>query len=167
MIFTCLSIKAIHIEVVEELSSSSFINALRRFIAVGGRVSKFRSNRATNFVGCTKDLQIDSINVEDSDMKKFLFDKGTVWLFTPPSTLGVWERMIKTTRNILDSMLYEVSDKNLSHEVLIATFMCKCAVFSMRDLLLLLPPIQQTRSYLVHQHYLPKGQVCIYILSWT
>lgn len=84
MIFTCLSIKAIHIEVVEELSSSSFINALRRFIAVGGRVSKFRSNRATNFVGCTKDLQIDSINVEDSDMKKFLFDKGTVWLFTPP-----------------------------------------------------------------------------------
>lgn len=101
-------------------------------------------------------------------MKKFLFDKGTVWLFTPPpSTLGVWERMIKTTWNILDSMLYEVSDKNLSHEVLIATFMCKCAVFSMRDLLLLLPPIQQTRSYLVHQHYLPKGQVRIYILSWT
>lgn len=37
---------------------------------------------------------------------------------------GVWERMIKTTRNILDSVLSVVSDKNLTHEVL-TTFMCE------------------------------------------
>lgn len=67
VIFTCLSIKAIHIEVVEELISSLFIYVLRRFIAVRGHVREFRFNRGTNFVGCTKDLQIDAINVEDSD----------------------------------------------------------------------------------------------------
>lgn len=101
VIFTCLSIRAIHIEVVEELSSTSFINALRRFIAVRGHVREFRSDRGTNFVCCTKDLQIDAINFEDSEMK-FLFDKGTVCLFNPPHSShmeGVWERMIKTTRS--------------------------------------------------------------------
>lgn len=51
VIFTCLSKRAIHIEVVEELSSSSFINALRRFIAVRGYVREFRSDRGTNLVG--------------------------------------------------------------------------------------------------------------------
>lgn len=51
LIFTCLSKRAIHIEVVEELSSSSFINALRRFIAVRGYVREFRSDRGTNLVG--------------------------------------------------------------------------------------------------------------------
>ena len=32
ILFTCLCIRAIHIEVVEEMSSSAFINALRRFV---------------------------------------------------------------------------------------------------------------------------------------
>ena len=31
ILFTCLDSRAMHIEVVEEMSSSSFINALRRF----------------------------------------------------------------------------------------------------------------------------------------
>lgn len=48
---------------------------------------------------------------------------------------GVWQRMIKTTRNILDSMLSEVRDKNLTNRVL-TTFMCEIAALSMHDMLL-------------------------------
>lgn len=43
--------------------------------------------------------------------------------------------MIKTTRDILDSMLSEVSDKNLTNVVL-TTFMCEIAALSMHDILL-------------------------------
>ena len=64
VLFTCLCIRAIHIEVIEELSSSAFINALRRFVTIRGKVKQFRSGRGTNFVGSTNDLQIDAINVE-------------------------------------------------------------------------------------------------------
>lgn len=38
ILFTCLSSRASHIEVVEDMSSSAFINALRRFISLRGRV---------------------------------------------------------------------------------------------------------------------------------
>ena len=53
--------RAVHIEVIEELSSSSFINSLRRFVALRGKVKLFRSDQGTNFVGATGEL---GINVE-------------------------------------------------------------------------------------------------------
>nr|XP_034311351.1 uncharacterized protein LOC117684215 [Crassostrea gigas] len=69
VMFTCLTIRAVHIEVVEELSSSALINALRRFMAIRGQVKLFRSDRGTNFVGSTDNLGINAINVEDSSVK--------------------------------------------------------------------------------------------------
>lgn len=63
-LFTCLIIRAVDIEVVAEMSSFAFINALRRFIARHGNVKKLRSDRGTNFVGAANELQINSINVE-------------------------------------------------------------------------------------------------------
>lgn len=43
VLFTCLAIRAVHIEIIEDMSASSFINALRRFIALRGNVKEFRS----------------------------------------------------------------------------------------------------------------------------
>lgn len=34
VIFACMSTRAIHIEVIEAMDTSSFINALRRFVAM-------------------------------------------------------------------------------------------------------------------------------------
>lgn len=127
VLFTCLTTRAIHIEVVEEMSSSSFINALRRFISVRGNVKVFRSDRGTNFVGATDSLKIDVINVEDTTVKNFLYNKGTVWIFNPPHSShmgGVWERMIGVARRILDSLLLGQHGSHLTHEVL-TTFMAE------------------------------------------
>lgn len=65
IIFTCLTTRSVHLEVVEELSSSSFINALRRFISIRGPVKIIRSDCGTNFVGAVDELKIDSIHVGD------------------------------------------------------------------------------------------------------
>lgn len=70
ILFTCLTTRAVHIEVIEELSSSAFINALRRFVSIRGPVKEYRSDRGTNFVGATQDLKVDVINVEDPALKK-------------------------------------------------------------------------------------------------
>ncbi|KAM4048787.1 vomeronasal type-2 receptor 26-like [Anomaloglossus baeobatrachus] len=49
-------------------TSSSFINALRCFIAIRGLVKHIRSDRGTNFVGAARELQIpsnlDIVNIE-------------------------------------------------------------------------------------------------------
>lgn len=127
ILFTCLNTRAIHIEVVEDMGASGFINALRRFISIRGKVQEFRSDQGTNFVGSIDDLKIDTVNVEDGQIKDFLYNKGVVWKFNPPHSShmgGAWERMIGITRRILDSMLTTVSAKNLTHEVL-TTFLAE------------------------------------------
>ena len=120
-LFTCLGTRAVHIEVVEEMSASSFINALRRFTAIRGSVKEYRSDRGTNFVGGTRELQMDTINIEDGLIKGHLSTEGSVWKFNPPHAShmgGSWERMIGMTRKILDSMLHEHKGPKLTHEVL-------------------------------------------------
>ena len=57
-LFTCLVLRAIHIEVSRTLDTSSFINALRRFIACRGAVIEICSDNATNFVGAEKELKL-------------------------------------------------------------------------------------------------------------
>jgi hypothetical protein len=131
LLFTCLSTRAIHIEVIEELSSSSFINALRRFISLRGSVKEIRSDRGTNVVGSVDHLDINCINVEDGPVHNFLEGKQTVWIFNSPHSShmgGVWERMIGIARRILDSM------KDLTHEVL-TTFLAEvCAIVNGRPI---------------------------------
>jgi hypothetical protein len=51
VIFTCLTVRAIHIELIESMDTSSFINALRRFFAIRGPAIQLRSDNGTNFVG--------------------------------------------------------------------------------------------------------------------
>jgi hypothetical protein len=50
VLFTCLTVRAIHIEVASSLDTESFINALRRFIARRGQPEKIRLDNGGNFV---------------------------------------------------------------------------------------------------------------------
>ena len=105
IMFSCLTSRAVHIEVIEDMTSSSFVNVLRRFIATRGHVKEFRS-------GSTDHLGVDAINVENEPKKRFLLDQRSVWIFNPPYASqigGAWERMIRLMRRILDTMLM---DKN-------------------------------------------------------
>lgn len=122
---TCLVIRAVHIEILEEMTSSCFINALRRFCAIRGEVKLIRSDCGTNFVGSVKDLNGNVISSESRPIKDYLLDNRINWIFNPPHSShmgGVWERMIGVARWILDSLLLDV--KHLTHEVLI-TFMAE------------------------------------------
>jgi hypothetical protein len=58
VLFFCLSCRAVHIEVIEEMSTSFFINALRRFMDIRGKVKEFFSDRGTHFIGGAKQLGI-------------------------------------------------------------------------------------------------------------
>ena len=112
---------------IEQLSSSSFISALRRFISLRGPVTQFRSDRGTNFLGATEDLSIDSDFVEKGPVADFLSNSKVVWKFNPPHSPhmgGAWERLIGTVKRIFNSILLQRRGKDLTHEEL-TTLMCE------------------------------------------
>lgn len=65
IIFTCLFCRAVHIEIVEEMSSSSFINAFRRFLAIRGPVKFIHSDRGSNFIGAAEEMKMNTVKVEE------------------------------------------------------------------------------------------------------
>lgn len=56
-LFTCLTIKAVHIEIVHSLNTSSCIMALRNFTARRGQPREFFSDNGSNFVGADRELR--------------------------------------------------------------------------------------------------------------
>lgn len=57
LIFTCLYSRAVHMEMLEDLSTDSFINALRCFISIRGAVRQLRCDQGSNFVGARNEFR--------------------------------------------------------------------------------------------------------------
>ena len=56
-LFTCLVVRAVHIEVGNTLDTDSFINALRRFINLRGCPTTVCSDNGTNFQAGERELR--------------------------------------------------------------------------------------------------------------
>ena len=137
VLFTCMSVRAVHIEVIESLDTSSFINSLRRFLAIRGPVKLIRSDRGTNFVSACKELKIPS-NIDNASVEKFLLDQGCTWKFNLPHAShmgGSWERMIGVARKILDSMFLQLGTSKLTHEALTTLMAEVAAIINARPLI--------------------------------
>ncbi|TWW61444.1 hypothetical protein D4764_04G0000910 [Takifugu flavidus] len=124
VMFTCLTIRAVHIEVADSLDTSACINVLRRFISRRGQISIMRSDNGTNFVGAEKELREAVKNLDQSEMEKTMQERGIKWIFNSPAAShqgGIWERQIRTVRRILGALLKEqtLTDDSLQ------TFLCE------------------------------------------
>ena len=107
VIFTCLTIRAVHLEVAVDLSTDAFINALRRFLSRRGQVRKIICDRGTNFVGASNILASQN-SVFGKSVARKLLERGIEWEFTPPGAShygGTWERMIGCVRRVLEVIM--------------------------------------------------------------
>lgn len=76
VLFTCMSTRAVHIELIEAMDTSSFLNALRRFFAIRGPAKQIRSDCGTNFKGACKELQMLVTDPEQPNVRKYLNEEG-------------------------------------------------------------------------------------------
>ncbi|UYV73090.1 hypothetical protein LAZ67_10001791, partial [Cordylochernes scorpioides] len=96
-LFICMFSKAIHIELVTNLTTEAFLAALRRFIGRRGRPAEINTDNATNFVGAYKDLR----KLFNSNIHDFASSEEIKWNFIPPSSPhfgGLWEAGIKSVK---------------------------------------------------------------------
>ncbi|XP_035204968.1 uncharacterized protein LOC118179916 [Stegodyphus dumicola] len=99
VIFTCAVYRAVHLELVNNLSTEGFIYALRRFIARRERISTIYSVNGTNFRVINNLLKsLNWCQIENSE------DLAPIkWKFIPP-TAAWWERLIRSVKNLLRTL---------------------------------------------------------------
>ncbi|GFW29351.1 integrase catalytic domain-containing protein [Trichonephila clavipes] len=113
-LFVCLATKAVHIEAVGDLTTDSFIAALRRFSARRGAPRHIYSDNGTNFVGARRKL--DEIwklwlSLPTNEAISYYLSKSSIdWHFIPPSSPhfgGIWESGIRSVKFHLKRVLGE------------------------------------------------------------
>lgn len=121
-VFVCMATKAVHIELVSELTTDAFIATLKRFIARRGNPKVIYSDNATNFLGSKNEIKkvYDFFKIPKNltEVQEFLSEKEIQWKYIPPLSPhwgGIWEAAIKSTKYHLHRV---VADAHLTFEKL-------------------------------------------------
>ena len=104
-VFVSLTVKAVHLELVSDLTTDAFISALRRFIARRGKPTLLWSDNGTNFVGANKELKQLAEFLENQKtqniVSQFCTSQRVQWKFIPehsPHFGGLWEASVKAMK---------------------------------------------------------------------
>ena len=104
-IFTCSLSRAVHLEVVPNLSTAAFIRCLRRFIARRGLPWRITFDNAKTFKNANK--EIGKI-LESPEVQRFVAHKKIIWRFIlerAPWFGGYYERMVQLMKRSLLKIL--------------------------------------------------------------
>ena len=111
-LFVCFATKAIHLEVVSDLTTDAFIAALKRFSGRRGWPKEIWSDNATNFVGTKRKLEEFHHHFVDENhlnpLLHHLAQHKVEWKFIPPHSPhigGLWEAGIKSAKHHLKRIM--------------------------------------------------------------
>lgn len=116
-LFTCLSTRAVHLEVANNLDTDSFLNAFFRMASRRGMPEEMLSDNGTNFVGAHNELEalkaLDKNRIQDATSAY-----GVKWRFNPPLAphfSGVHEIMVKAAKKAIVAILgsADITDEEL------------------------------------------------------
>ncbi|XP_062710697.1 uncharacterized protein LOC134288826 [Aedes albopictus] len=96
-LFTCLTVRAVHLEVAYTLSTESCISCVHRFVGRRGPPAEFFSDNGTNFQGADRVLQ----HQISQGLSTTFTSTNTKWNFIPPGAPhmgGAWERLVQSVK---------------------------------------------------------------------
>ena len=134
MIFTCLAVRAVHIEVTQSLSTDAAIMAIQRFRNRRGHPTDIYSDNGSNFRGASKEVRIAWLGLDRERCKRELANVATTWHFLPPGAPhmgGAWERLI---RSIKVALRAAISSRCPTEETFLTTMTEIEAVLNSRPL---------------------------------
>ncbi|XP_062538142.1 uncharacterized protein LOC134206441 [Armigeres subalbatus] len=106
-LFTCLTVRAVHLEVVHSLSSESCIMAVRRFVARRGYPAEFYSDNGTCFQGASNELQKKELKRRNNALATTFTTAQTRWCFislAAPHMGSAWERLVRSVKEALGTI---------------------------------------------------------------
>lgn len=115
-LFVCFARRAIHLELVSDVSTNQFVQAFRRLIARRGRVEEIWSDNGTVFVGANTYLTELYKKQNEWIRTGSLSKLGINWRFIAPhapSWGGLWEAGVKSIKRHL---VKTVGTQNLTFE---------------------------------------------------
>lgn len=104
-LFTCAATRAVHLEVVTDLSEESFLLAFKRFVARRSVPRLMMSDNGSAFKAAAERITRSN---KKNRIAQTLADTGTEWKFIPvraPWFGGYWERLIGLTKRAIKTTL--------------------------------------------------------------
>ena len=123
LIVTCMSSRAVGVEMLYSLNTSSCINSLRRFIARRSQPDVVMSDQGTNFIGADRELKNAAKQLDSQKLQNFITNMNIQWEFIPPNAshwAGAWERLVGVVKKVFKGIL-PVGTK-LTDEILLTLF---------------------------------------------
>lgn len=117
IIFKCMTMRAVYLDLLSQMDTDSFLMALRRFISRRGKPFEIISDQGTNFRGGERALQEDFAALHPC-LQEQLATHQISFKFNPPGAPhfgGSWEREIRTLKTALCST---IGDQIVTEEVL-------------------------------------------------
>ncbi|XP_064646267.1 uncharacterized protein LOC135499453 [Lineus longissimus] len=107
-LFTCLSTRALHLELADSLETDDFLLCLRNFIGRRGHPKEMFSDNGTNFKGADAELVRCLQDLNQNKILGSLSPQGITWHFNPPSAPhfgGAWERLVQSVKTALKATM--------------------------------------------------------------
>ena len=163
-VFVSLAVKAVHLEVVSDLTTEAFIATLRRFIARRGYPSLIWSDNGTNFVGAKCELkelyEFLAQQKTEGIVSEFCATRNIEWRFIPehgPHFGGIWEAAVKSTKTHLKRIM---GDVKLTYEELTTILTQVEACLNSRPLVPINSPDDDGIEVLTPGHFLIGQPLC-------
>lgn len=125
VIYTCLTIRAVWLDVVPSYDTQACIFSIRDFINRKGVIQEFYSDNGTYFKGADNELTREMQKIDVQRLSDEFTSCYTKWYFNPPEAShmgGMWERLIKSVKSSLyESMITRTPTDQMLRSWLIET----------------------------------------------
>jgi hypothetical protein len=108
VILTCMSVRAVYIDLAPDLSTDAFLQLLRRFASLRGWPQRIFSDGGTQLVGASRELNEQIAGLDWKQIQEHGHRVGVEWKFSPgdaPWYNGTAESLIKSTKRALDAAI--------------------------------------------------------------
>ena len=162
-VFVCLTYKAIHLELVSDLSTASFKACLARFVSRRNKPQHLYSDNGSNFLGAKKEImELQNFlkqQTTDDDIRHYLLSTHQItWHNIPPRAPhfgGLWEGAVKSMKKHLHKI---AGSTPLTFEEM-STILCEIeACLNSRPILPTTSHDQDGLQTLTSGHFLVYGQ---------